>query len=412
MFERSVMPRVIDALAASPVTLVNGARQTGKSTLARLLVKRGLLDGYFSLDDAQVRAAALADPDGFVASLPPRAVIDEVQHAPDLFRAIKQSVDADRRPGRFLLTGSANVLLLPRISESLAGRMIIHTLWPLSVGETLGTRESFVDSVFEQAGPSIDTTAVDVADLRRRVIAGGFPQPHDMGPSDVRDDWFASYISAVVQKDVRDLSEIEHLAAVPVLLRLLAARIGGIVNVTEVSRSTGMPVTTVKRYLTLLRAAFILQFVEAWSGSTGKRMVKAPKAFPVDSGLTANLLRVDERTFDARPEIMGSMLEAFVGMELVKQISWSRTRPALMHFRSHAGQEVDYVLEGPMLSIVGVEVKASQSLGQHDFRGMRALADTVGSRFHRGYVLYLGETIAPFGPGMWAMPVSALWRPA
>lgn len=410
MYMRTIQPDIERSLSASPVTLLNGARQTGKSTLARVFVESGALDDYVTLDDLSTRRAAVADPDGFIASLSGNSVIDEIQHAPDLFRAIKLSVDQDRRPGRFMLTGSANVHVLPRLSESLAGRVFIDSLWPLSVGETLGVRESFVDRVFDDETPAFAPTPIARKDLLRRVVAGGFPQPYSTDDPRTREAWHAAYVTTIAQKDVRDLGGEEHLTSVPDLLRLLAARTGSLLNSTELSRATRIPATTLKRYLAILEAAFLLLRVPPWSGNVGRRLVKSPKIYLVDSGLIAYLLRVRADDLDGQPDVASHLVEAFVAMELVKQSSWSRVRPTLLHFRSHDGHEVDFVLEGPLMSVVGLEVKASLGVDERDFRGLRSLAAALGERFKRGYVIYLGERILPFGDKLWALPISTLWR--
>jgi len=318
---------------------LNGARQTGKSTIAHSFVHRGLLDEYVTLDDLTVRRAALADPDGFISSLAGSAVVDEVQHAPDLFRAIKLSVDNDRRPGRFMLTGSANVFVLPRLSESLAGRMFVNSLWPLSVGETIGVHETFVDRVFDENAPAFAGISIDRDELLKRIVVGGFPQPYSTSGLEAREAWHSGYLTTIAEKDVRELGGEEHFTAVPDLLRMLAARTGSLLNASELSRSTRIPVTTLKRYLAILEAAFLMIRVPPWSGNVGRRLVKSPKIYLVDTGLVASLLRLRANDLRMQPDPLGRLLEAFVGMELVKQISWSQTRANLLHFRSHDGHE-------------------------------------------------------------------------
>jgi predicted AAA+ superfamily ATPase len=399
---------LIEALAHARVVLVNGPRQAGKTTLVR-----GLLDGgggprvYMTLDDAGVLAAARRDPGGFVAGLPAPVVIDEVQRAPELFRAIKIAVDRDRRPGRFLLTGSANVLLLPPLADALVGRMEILTLWPLSSGERLGTRERFVDAAFADGSPLLAPAPTDPVDLVERLLAGGFPEPVLHGR---RDAWFQAYVSTLLSRDVRDLARLEQLASLPPLLDLLAARSGSLLNTAELSRAGAIPHNTVRRYLALFEALYLARRVPAWAGSATKRLAKTPKVFFTDTGVLAHLLQLTPERLRATPVLFGPLLENYVVMEVQKQLGWSRIRASLFHYRSHAGQEVDLVLEGPAGKLVGIEVKASGTVTASDVRGLRALEADRPQRFHRGLILYRGETVVPFGPRLHAVPIDALWR--
>lgn len=409
MLHRHVARRLVEALQDSPVVLLNGARQTGKSTLVQTLAKPSRAARYLSLDDPTQLAAATRDPSGFLAAFDGPVVIDEVQHAPGLFRAIKAEVDRDRAPGRFLLTGSANVLLLPRMSESLAGRMDVNTLWPLSQGELSGSPERFIEAVFAPKLRASTLAAGEPADLVRRIVRGGFPEPLHRASLARRDAWFSSYLATVLSRDARDIAEIEGLAALPRLLALLAARTGSLLNAASLSRDTGLPQSTLKRYLALLEALFFLQLLPAWSGNLGKRLVRSPKVHLLDTGLIAHLSGLDEARLRREGELLGPLLESFVFMELRKQQTWSDLRTSLFHFRSHAGDEVDLVLEDASGRCVGVEVKATSTLGAQHWKGLHALAEASGDRFHRGVILYGGREPVGFGKNLIALPVSALW---
>jgi predicted AAA+ superfamily ATPase len=409
MYPRHIEQVLRAALADTPVVLLNGARQTGKSTLARM-VAESLSFSYVTLDDVTMLAAAGSDPQGFVAGLGERTVIDEVQKAPGLFPAIKMAVDADRRPGRFLLTGSANILLLPRISESLAGRMELITLWPLSQGELRAQREDFIDGVF--TGKLPDLRGDKEARLTDAVLAGGFPEVVQRPAGKRRDAWFSAYTTALLQRDVRDLANIECLTDLPRLLSLLAGRVGGLLNTSELSRSAGIPNTTLKRYLGLLEATFLFQPLPAWSANLGKRLIKSPKTQLIDSGLAAHMAGQTSRAWKRDPTPYGHLLETFVVGELRKQSGWSKRRAGLFHYGTAAGREVDIVLEDAVGRLVGIEVKASATVTGRDFSGLHALAEDVGERFLRGIVLYAGESAASFGEHYQALPVSALWRMA
>lgn len=409
MIVRHILPRLQAALADTPVVLINGARQTGKTTLVRWLSEDTRPARYLTLDDAATLSAARADPSDFVAALDGPVVLDEVQGAPELFPAIKMAVDRHRIPGRFLLTGSANVLTLPRLSESLAGRMEILTLWPLSQGEIEGVREGFVDALFAKHAPALTTRAGSRADLLRRIVRGGYPEIQGRG-ADRRAAWFASYVTTILQRDIRDLAQIDGLSAMPRLLSLLAARTSSLLNFAELSRSAAMPQTTLKRYASLLEMTFLVHLIPAWSSNLSKRLIKTPRLAFNDTGLAAHLTGGSEQRLHDEADRVGALLENFVAAELQKQLLWNQTRATVYHFRTLAGQEVDLVLENDTGTLVGIEVKASATVTHNDFRGLAALSDVAGKRFHRGVVLYTGSEALPFGPNLYALPVPSLWE--
>jgi len=405
---RHIEQPLVEALGHSRVVLVNGPRQAGKTTLVRhLLEGEGSSREYLTLDDIGVLTAARRDPAGFVAGLSTPVVIDEVQRAPELFRAIKIAVDRDRRPGRFLLTGSANVLLLPRLAGELVGRMEILTLWPLSAGECQGIREGFVDAVFRDGPPTLRPVSGRHLDLVERMLAGGFPEPALRGR---RDAWFRNYVTTLLERDIRDLARLEQLTALPPLLDLLAARGASLLNTTELARISALPLNTVRRYLALFEALYLIHRLPAWSGSATKRLAKTPKLVLTDTGLMAHLLQLGPERLRTAPTLLGPLLEDFVVMEIRKQLGWNRIQASLLHYRSHAGHEVDIILEGPGGHLVGIEVKASSTITSGDLRGLHAFQADRPQRFHRGLILYRGPTVVPYGPRLHAVPVEALWR--
>ncbi len=414
MYRRFITQSLTDALADSPVVLLNGARQTGKTTLVQSLAAERPAT-YLTLDDIGVLSAARSDPQGFLAGLSGPVVLDEVQHAPGLFPALKAAVDRQRTPGRFLLTGSANVLLLPKLSESLAGRMEVLTLWPLAQTELVpaelaGADANFVDAMFAERLPARqDLPSVDQADLIRRLLGGGYPEPLGRSGPERRRAWFNSYLTTILQRDVRDIANIEGLTDLPRLLALLASRTGSLLNQADVSRASGLPYTTLLRYLTLLEATFLVQMLPAWSSNLGLRLVKAPKVTLCDTGLAASLLGLDAARLSQDGGMRGQLLETFVTMEVRKQAGWSKTQPGLFHWRTAAQREVDLLLEDAAGRLVGIEVKASGTATASDFKGLRALAEASGDRFLRGVVLYTGSQVIPFGERLQAMPLSALW---
>lgn len=410
MKHRHITPQVLAALADTPVVFVQGPRQSGKTTLVLNLREHGHAAEYRTLDDAGVLAAARNDPDGFVDSLPEQVILDEVQRAPDLFRAIKRSVDARRKPGRFLLTGSANALVLPKVSESLAGRMEVLSLSPFSQGEIAGRREGFVDACFAQTfKPGVFRDAGWSA-LVERIVRGGFPEALVRTDAARRAAWFASYITTILERDVRDLSHVQNLSDLPRLLRLLAARASGVLNLSDVARDAHLPLTTLQRHWALLEAVFFVRTLPVWSGNLTSRLAKAPKVLLNDTGLLCHLLNLDAERLKSDELMSGAVLESFVAVEMAKQAAWSRARPALFHYRTQKQQEVDLVMEDGVGRLVGIEVKKTASPTSGDFKGLRHLREQTGKRFLRGILLYTGATSVAFEPNLHAVPVSALWQ--
>ncbi|MHB1463721.1 MAG: ATP-binding protein [Thermoleophilia bacterium] len=409
MIRRNIESTLLAALADTRVVLLNGARQTGKSTLALQLIEKTDAT-YVNLDDAATLVAAASDPRGLIQGMTNRIVIDEIQRAPELFPEIKMEVDANPTPGRFLLTESANTLLLPQLSEFLAGRIEIITLWPFSQGEIEGRRETFVDLLFsEEIKAPVAATGIKRLDVWSKVLAGGYPEALKRQNADRRQEWFRSYISTLLQRDVRDLAHIDRMADMPRLLSVLAARTGSLLNTSELARATGTPFSTLRRYLGLLQATFIFQPVQAWSTNLSKRLVKSPKIFLIDSGLTAYLNGLTDPQALVESAQAGHLLEAFIVMELRKQLGWSKTRCRMFHYRSSSGREVDILLENQRGQVAGIEVKASARVGKKDFAGLDSLAEVAGKQFVRGIVLYMGDTMLPFGNRLQAVPLSALW---
>ena len=407
MIPRHSIVGLREALGDTPVVYLQGARQTGKSTLAKSFAEQRSAS-YLTLDTAAVLAAATDDPDGFVAGLPRPAVIDEAQRAPALALAIKAAVDADRRPGQFLLTGSASVMSLPELAESLAGRMELHTLWPLSQGEIEGVRETFVDRLFE-ADMSLATVPNAEGEAVDRLCAGGYPEARGRRSGRRRGAWYDAYIDAILQRDVRELANIDRLLDMPRLLGLLATRTGQLINHADLARTLGLPQTTLKRYMALLEATFLVRRLPAWFTNVGKRLVKAPKLMLVDTGLLAHLLDADAARLRRDRTLLGRVLENFVAMEVVKQLSWSERRCRLFHFRTEGGAEVDLVIEARDGRLVGVEVKSTATLRSQHFNGLKALAEQAGDRFAHGVAVYLGTEVVPFGPNLHGLPLGQVW---
>jgi hypothetical protein len=411
MIYRHLTDRLLDALADSPAVLVNGARQTGKSTLVQSanLAKQGRQ--YLTFDDPGILAAAKSDPNGFIAGLNAPVTLDEVQHVPEIFPVIKAAIDRSRQPGTFLLTGSANVLLLPRLSDSLAGRMEVLILWPFSQGEMRGVKESFVDTLFSRqpVGWSAVAASPQRDELLEAVLAGGYPLAVARTSLARRDAWFQSYVLTILQREIRDLANLADLTAVPRLLSVVATRAGGLLNFADLSRNVALPQTTLKRYFALLEATFLVQLLRPWARNLGKRVIQTPKIYVNDSGLLAYLQGVTLERLKTEGNLAGARLENFAVMELRKQSTWSATQPELFFWRTASGQEVDIVLEDRAGRVVGVEIKASATLGSNDVRGLQALASAAGKSWVRGVVLYAGTEIIPFASNLHGVPFGRLW---
>ncbi len=405
LFPRFCAERVATALKDTPVVLVNGPRQCGKTTLVRQMVA-GKRD-YITLDDATTLAAARGDPVGFVRNLD-RAVIDEVQRAPDLLRAIKKSVDEDRRPGRFLLTGSTNVLSLPQLSESLAGRMEVVTLLPLSRAELRGRKPGFLDHAF--AGRLAKPAEVLLRDnLVRAVLTGGYPEMLKRSAAKRRQAWARDYIKAVVQRDVRDIADVDKLDQMPRLLRALAHHAGQLVNFTQLGGQIGLDDKTTRRYIGILEQLFLVRRMEPWFRNRLKRLVKTPKLHFLDPGLLAALTGATVERISENRSIFGALLETFVYSEIEKQAAWSDQAPTLHYYRDKDQNEADIVIENDHGELVGIEIKAAATVTAADFTGLRKLSEACAGDFKLGIVVYDGENIVPFGDRMFAAPIACLW---
>ncbi|HGY89663.1 MAG TPA: ATP-binding protein, partial [Planctomycetes bacterium] len=345
MFTRFIRQRLEEALGDTPAVVLHGARQSGKTTLVRMLIGRESDERrYMTFDDMGVLAAARIDPMGFVDALPGQVILDEIQRAPSLFPAIKMAIDRDRRPGRFLMTGSANVFSLPRLSESLAGRVEIVPLFPLTQGEIDDDRHDFIAWAF---GDKAATDSGDGSpfDVWGRVFRGGFPEVVVRRTPARRRAWFDAYVTTILQRDVRDLSNIESLEALPRLLALLATRLGGLLNIADLGSALSMPASTLKRYLALLEATFLLHRLPAWTSNLGLRLIKSPKMYFTDVGLASHYLAGEPAQLETDPTRKGPLLENLVFTELRAQATWSSTPVRLFHYRTLAKQEVDFVLE-------------------------------------------------------------------
>ncbi|BCW96945.1 MAG: ATP-binding protein [Fimbriimonadales bacterium] len=407
MYTRCLTERARWALGAMPAVYLQGARQTGKTTLAKQLLASGVLRDYVSFDDPLVRTAAQRDPVSFVRGLQTGTAIDEAQLVPEVLRVLKMRIDEARTPGMFLLTGSSSLQAQAHIADAMVGRMATLELLPLSQAEIMNHRVNWVEQAFTES--PISARYPDSADLQARMARGGYPVAVASDDARARAEWLRSYADALITRDLRTLGAVEREDALLMLLRLLASNPCAPANIAGLSRETGVAQATLNRYLSLLVNLFVVQPVPAWYANLGKRLLKAPKLMLTDTGLAAALVDFDEARLEQEREYAGKLLEQFVGMELLKHIHCADMRVRLYHLRTDKGIEVDYVLESAQGALVGVEVKRRQTLREDDLKGLRWLQSAAPERFRLGVVFYTGERSLPMGERLWAVPVSALW---
>ena len=408
---RAIESLLLQALRQSPIVFLNGPRQAGKSTLVRALPKREFPAEYVTFDSATQMAAATHSPKQFLTEQHSPLIIDEAQLVPDIFRALKTVVDERRLAsdhklvGQFLLTGSANVMALPKLADALVGRVSVLTLYPLAGAEISGGRGDFIERLFAgdfEAQPPHHRPS-------EAIRAATFPELAHSGPSE-RYAWLDGYLTTILQRDVRTLAEISKLHTLPHLLRILAHRVGGLVNDAQIARDAGYNPMTCRNYKALLTSLFLTFEIKPWYRNVGKRLVKASKGYLVDTLLATHLLGHDLDALErSQPEVFGRLLENFVATELLKLMSLHASGMELLHFRTSDNKEVDFVIEKPNGQLAALEVKHRESVGRRDFKGLEALQQLARDDFACGVVLYGGDEVVPFGPKLWAVPIAQLW---
>jgi uncharacterized protein len=407
--ERSIAPVVIDAMQNARAVALLGARQAGKSTLARVLAGGQIPADYVTLDSDPVRAAAQADPEGFVATLGRSTVIDEVQRAPDLLLAVKARLDRDRRRGQFLLTGSANLRRIPAVADALPGRVDYLTLWPLTQGEIEGRREDFLDRLFDGEVPILTDAPVGRSEYALRLLTGGFPESLTRTEGAARARFFESYVGSILDRDLADAARVHDPSSVGTVLRLIAARSAALARYETLGRDAGIDGKTAKTHVDVLERLFLVRVRRPWHANLGKRQVKASKAYVADTGLLAGLIGIDEQRVRNDDGLAGALFETFVATELERQASWSVAPLTFWHYREQE-REVDIIAERPSGELVGIEVKASATVRERDFQGLKHMRDQLGSRLRAGIVVYTGQRTLPFGDRLFAVPLEGLWR--
>ena len=404
-YPRYIKPRVLESLKDSPVVLIHGPRQCGKTTLTRIVGEHKRYE-YISFDDNVVLSSATEDPIGFVASLPKKVILDEVQKAPHIFSALKMSVDNHRVPGRFILTGSANILSMPKLSDSLAGRMQILQLHPLSQEEINQSPPYFLSTIFKDKFKvkkirKISTHIID------RIITGGFPVAVKFSTHRKKAVWYRNYTETLLKRDIMDISRVRSIDAIPKLLALSSAHTAQLVNFTTLSKAFQISRATIVDYMTLLEQMFFVTKLPPWHTSHFRRLIKTPKIHLSDAGLACAMLGLNTFSLKRNRNLLGQLLETFVFQELLRQASYSKHHHVFFYYRDKKGTEVDIVIERDRL-ITGIEVKASATVNRGDFKGLFALKKTIGKRFVCGVVLYDGEMSLSFGNQMYALPLNVL----
>lgn len=408
MYKRYAKEKIVVALQDTPAVMVVGPRQCGKTTLVKQL--RGEDWVYITLDDINQLQFAKIDPVGFIRGLTAKhIIIDEVQRAPEILLPIKQIIDENRTPGRFLLTGSANALALPQVADSLAGRLEVIPLLPLAACEINGNTSTFLNKFL--SGKMLETKQVRIREqLIAKVLAGGFPEALLRKEDNRRIAWFNQYILGIIQKDIKDLGQLENLDVMPKLIQVFCNQVGSLINYTEVGNLLGLSRQTVNKYIKLLEQLFIFQELPAWHRNANKRLVKTPKAHIIDSGLLCALKRINHEKIANDPHLFGSLLESYVLCELKRLASWQDETYYFSHYRDKDQVEVDIVLETISGDVFGIEVKASATLRPQDFQGLERLKDSAGKNFRAGIILYDGDYTNCINENLFSVPIGVLWE--
>ncbi len=418
MIKRHLIKHVYESLKYFPAVLINGARQVGKSTMIGQLVAEKLVDHYVSLDDLGALEAASADPDGFLSQFEGSVAIDEIQRVPDLMRALKKNIDQNRAPGRFLLTGSANILSYPGVMESLAGRMDIVTLEGLSMSELYLKKSpsDLLTKLFETS----DVESIisyyrrklkEITPLKRDAILekcyfGGFPNLALTQQTDFTHRWCSSYQQAYIEKDVRNLNNLIDIVGFSKLLRLVGMRSGNLLNMNNLALDTSLDQRTVARYLEILKITFQSHELQPWHQNTKKRLVKMSKTYVNDSAIMCFLLSILSPNHLKDHPQLGAVVETWVYAEL-RKIIYATIPTQIYFYRTYLGKEVDFVLERGT-QLWGIEIKFAESLTQKDFEGLKDFIEATSSSTTKGLILYGGQEPLKFSDSLIALPFSVL----
>ncbi len=401
--------QLVELIPHSPAIMIHGPRQSGKTTLAKLIGDR-LGYSYYTFDDSKTLASVQRDPTGFMNALPDRVILDEIQLVPELFRLLKLSIDRHRRNGQFILTGSTNVLFLPELMDALTGRMMIVRLHPLSQLEIEQTNSTpFLKRLFSGDFGMSQTEPLR-SNLAERIVAGGYPPALAIPIDSIRSAWYNSYVISLVQNDISGQESVHSLESLPDLLTATANLSAQLFNVSSIAATLQMNRNTVRNYLILLERQFLIKRLPPWHSNKMKRMIKTPKIHLGDTGLACSLLNIDEDDLLSDRNLMGQLVESFVFQELRRQVSTSGKPYRFYHYRDRDGIEADLIIEFGGSKLAGIEIKAGASITRSDFRALRKIKAAHEDRFTFGALLYDGELCASFGDGMFAVPIRMLWE--
>ncbi|MBL4630869.1 MAG: ATP-binding protein [Paraglaciecola sp.] len=408
MFVRFAEQNLLKALDDTPVVLIHGSRQCGKTTLAQMVGEKHQYH-YLTFDDVNQLNAAKSDPVGFVDNLPEKTIIDEIQRAPEIFTSIKASVDKNRKPGRFILTGSANVLLLPKLSDSLAGRIEVIHLRPLSQAEIIGCQSSVIQNLFTRK-TQLSAITTGYAKLGKGLIdlitSGGYPSALTRTTENRKMAWYRDFTNTLIQRDIQDIASIQNMSLLPKLLALCASQTGRLFNVSDLASPFAISRPTIKEYVALLEQIFLVEQIQPWHNNRLSRLIKTPKMHLTDTGLACSLLNVKAKDLQHDRNLFGQLLETYIFQELQKYAGWQDSNCDIYHFRNKDKVEVDFILQDGQF-ITGIEVKASATIQFADFKGIIKLRDAVGVSFVKGVVFYDGDAILSFGDRLFAVPYGA-----
>lgn len=411
LIERFIKNKILESLRHFPVVLITGARQVGKSTLTLMLTETKWKANYLTFDDITTLNAALYDPDGFIEENSTPVIIDEVQKAPDIFRAIKLNIDRDRKPGKYLLTGSANIMTLKKISETLAGRVAIHELYPFSWAEFRQTgNNEIIDKLptYNSAADLVNELPKESdinlrSQIKKLIFSGGYPPPVFMDSEESRNQWFESYRKNYIERDIRDIANLEHIPEFNRLLSIIALRTGQLINFSSISSEVGLPLSTLRRYLALLELTYQIYFIYPYYTNISKRLIKTPKVYYTDTGMVCNITATGNwRTLELQNRD-GFLIETWVANELKKMISYSKQKPNIYFLRSQLGKEIDFVLAYGE-SIVGIEVKWSQNITKQELKTVEFFLNELKDRINYIIILYPGTRSVVFNKKIAAIP--------
>lgn len=404
MLNRHILADVKAYLAHFPSLLITGARQVGKSTLALQLG----IEHYVTLDDIATYQSAKTDSKGFVLSLPKPVVIDEIQRVPGLLVAIKEHIDLDRTAGRFVLTGSSSLQAFRDLSDSLAGRVGIVDLYGFNLSEVYGNAFNIIDHLFsDQAFPPVPP----VTDIAPHLLKGGFPEMQTLEQVKTRMLWFSSYIRTYIERDLQDAGNIRNLDSFTRLYLLLAVRNANLLNKSDLANACQIDVKTLDHYLGILKNTYQIALLKPWFSNAGKRLVKMPKLFMLDTGILCHLLKIRSAEDLAQSQYRGAVYETFVLSELVKANTYAAQPVDLSFYRTQDGKEIDFVLDNGN-GLILLEIKAAHTVTPQDFRHISHFIAQNTGRVLQGIVLYAGERVLPFGDTdgvkLWAVPLGIL----